>query len=114
MPRKEWKLRVQDILDAIAAIQDYVSDHDLDSFREDQKTIDAVVYRFVIIGEAAAALPDEVRARHPALPWDPIRGMRNVVVHEYAGIRTDTVWQTIDEELPRLVEDLEAILRDEE
>ena len=98
------------MLDAIAAIQRYTSEHDLDSFRQDPRTIDAVVYRFAVIGEAAAAIPQDIRAIHRALPWDQIRGMRNVVVHEYAGIRVDTVWQTIDEELPTLAASLEELL----
>jgi uncharacterized protein with HEPN domain len=110
VPPKDWRLRIQDIVDAISVIADYTAEHDLDSFREDQRTIDAVVYRFVVIGEAASAVPDEVRTRHPSIPWDQIRGMRNILVHEYAGIRVDTVWQTIRDELPLLVPALEEML----
>jgi len=71
---KDWRLRIEDMLDAITAI------------------------------------PEDVRMRHNAIPWDQIRGMRNVVVHEYAGIRVDTVWQTIHEELPDLAKSLGEML----
>ena len=103
-------MRVQDMLDAITTIEQYTAEHDLESFRLDQRTVDAVVYRFVVIGEAASALPEGIRARHMSLPWDQIRGMRNVVVHEYSGVRVDTVWQTISEDLPPLVPLLGAML----
>jgi len=98
------------MLDAIAMIESYVEQHDLESFRQDSRTIDAVVYRFVVIGEAAAAIPLDVRQEHDDLPWDRIRGMRNVIVHEYSGVRVDTVWQTIREDLPPIVGLLEAML----
>jgi len=112
VPPREWKLRVRDMLDAIETIGEYASEHDLASFREDRKTIDAVVYRFVVLGEAASALPDDVRGRQADVPWDEIRGLRNVVVHEYTGVRIDTVWQTICEDLPPLVPLLEAMLEE--
>ncbi len=110
MPPRDWGVRVQDILDAIETIQGYTASHDLESFRRDQRTIDAVVFRFVVIGEAASALPGSVRVQHASIPWDQIRGMRNVVVHEYSGIRVDTIWQTIQEDLPQLVPQLEALV----
>jgi uncharacterized protein with HEPN domain len=68
------------------------------------------VFRFVVIGEAASALPESIRNQHASIPWDQIRGMRNVVVHEYSGIRVDTIWQTLQEDLTPLVPQLEAML----
>ena len=56
MPR-DWKMRVQDILDAIDKIQRYTMGMSYDSFRTDEKTVDAVVRNFQIIGEAARHIP---------------------------------------------------------
>ena len=110
MQPRDWRLRVQDMLDAIKTIGRYTAAHDLESFRKDQQTVDAVVFRLIVIGEAASALPQSVRNERSGLPWDRIRGMRNVVVHEYSGIRVDTFWQTIREDLPPLVALLEEML----
>lgn len=53
-----------------------------------------------IIQQAAQALSDDYRARHPQLPWNAIRGMRNRLVHEYHGVDVDLVWWTLAEQLP--------------
>ena len=53
MPHRDWKFRIQDILDAIDAVQEYTRGMDLKSFIKDRKTVDAVVRNLIIIGEAA-------------------------------------------------------------
>ena len=55
------------------------------SFLADEKTIDAVVRNLEIIGEAAKQLPAEFKNRHSAIPWAQIAGLRNRIVHDYAG-----------------------------
>ena len=56
-PERGWKLRISDIIDAIAAIKEYTAGMNLKSFAEDRKTVDAVVRNFTIIGEAAIRIP---------------------------------------------------------
>jgi uncharacterized protein with HEPN domain len=109
MPAREWRLRITDILNSIAAIQSYVAGMDYDSFEADSKTIDAVVRRFGIIGEAAKHVPDNIRELHPEIPWKQMREMRNIVIHVYFGVKTRIVWQTVHKDLPPLVPLLEAL-----
>ena len=104
MPPRDWRIRVQDILDAIERVQRHVSDHDLARFTENELVVDAVSYCFGIIGEAARHVPDQVAAAHPELQWAEMRAMRNVVVHEYFGVTLETLWKTASEDLPGLVE----------
>jgi len=66
----------------------------LAAFISDDLTLDAVSRCFGIIGEAAAHVPEEVVAAHPEIPWADMRGMRNVVVHEYFGVTNETLWKT--------------------
>jgi uncharacterized protein with HEPN domain len=63
-----------------------------------------------IQGEATRFMPDDVLARHPALDWKRMQGMRNLIVHEYFGADLGIVGQTIQEDLAPLVPKLRAIL----
>jgi len=62
--------------------------------------IDAVVRELEIIGEASSNLTEEFRTKHPDLPWRDAIDMRNFLIHEYFGIRTQVVWDTCREDLP--------------
>jgi uncharacterized protein with HEPN domain len=110
---RDWRVRIDDILEAIRAIREYTQGMTAESFAADQRTVDAVVHNLTVIGEAAKAVPDDVTARHPELPWDKMRATRNVMVHVYFGIRRDIVWETSQSDLPPLVPLLETLLRDE-
>lgn len=110
MSPRDWRVRIDDILEAIRTIRGYTEGMTYDSFSADLKTVHAVVHNFTVIGEAATAVPEDIRARHPELPWDKMRTMRNVLVHVYFGIRRDIVWETVQSDLPPLVPLLERLL----
>jgi len=73
-----------------------------EDFTNDQKTVDAVIRNFIIIGEAAAHVPDDICFKHPEISWYEMRGMRNFVVHEYFGVSDRILWDTIQKNLPPL------------
>lgn len=82
---------------------------DRDSFMEDLRTQRAVVMSLMIVGEAAARVVAEHPAfveANPGIPWRGIRGMRNRIAHGYFDIDLDVVWQTVETELPKLIERL--------
>jgi len=83
-----------------------------EGFTQDEKTFDAVIRQPTILGEAASHVPDEITSRTPEIPWQEIRGMRNVVVHEYFGINMDIVWKTATKNIPGLRLLLERLLED--
>lgn len=103
MPPREWKIRIADILGAVLTIQDYVKGLDLAGFCEDNKTVEAVAYNFAVIGEAARNVPEAVIMRHPEVPWQNMKDMRNFMVHVYFGINREIVWKTLRDDLPPLV-----------
>jgi len=70
---------------------------------------DAVSYNFLIIGEAAAQLSEELKKGHPEIPWRVIIGMRNVLIHDYVQTNYEMLWQTVKEDLPPLQKLLTAI-----
>lgn len=95
MPHRDWSLRIQDILEAVDAIVTYTADMTFESFVADRRTVDAVIRNFIIIGEAAARIPDEVCQKYPDVPWTEMRAMRNFVVHEYFGVSDRLLFDTI-------------------
>lgn len=62
-----------------------------------------------IIGEAATRVSKEGRAKYPAIPWDDIVGMRNKLIHGYDTVDLDILWDTVTDDLPRLIEELQKI-----
>ena len=102
MPPREWSLRVDDILDAIARIERYVEGLTFDQFKTDQKTVDAVVRNLEIIGEAVRHLSAEHDSLSGDIRWMDAAGMRNILIHEYFGVDISIVWQTVVDDLPAL------------
>jgi len=104
-------VRVEDMLEAIERIEEFVQGIDLDAFLKDRRTSDAIVRNLEIIGEAARNVPEDVASRHPGVPWKKAREMRNVLAHAYFGVDLPTVWRTIQEDLPPLEARLHEVLR---
>ena len=110
MPHRDWKFRIQDILDAVTAIEKYTQGMEFNTFIEDRRTVDAVVRNLMTIGEAAVHVPEDICLRHPEVPWYEMRGMRNFVVHEYFRASDSVIWDTIQMDLPPLLNLLNKIL----
>jgi len=73
----------------------------------------ALVRLMEIVGEAAARVPKEERARYPQIPWPQIIGLRNRLIHGYDVVDFDVLWQIVTQDLPSLVATLEALIRAE-
>jgi uncharacterized protein with HEPN domain len=102
LPPREWRLRIDDILDAIARIERYVEGLTFEQFQADQKTVDAVVRNLEIIGEAVRHLSADQERLPGGPPWVDIAGMRNILIHEYFGVDLKIIWHTIIADLPEL------------
>lgn len=101
-PQREVVDYLRDMLDAIDKAAAFVCGMDRDRFRADDKTVFAVVRALEIIGEAAKRVPQAMRARYAEVPWREVAGIRDKLVHEYFGVNVDVVWETIQEDLPKL------------
>lgn len=114
MPPRDWAFRIQDILDAIVKIQRFTSDVDFEAFENDEELLDAVVHNLTVIGEAANHVPAEIVARQHEIPWRQMIDLRNFSVHAYWNLRPSVVWDTIQNDLPPLVEPLRKLLPENE
>jgi len=91
---------LEDMLDAMHRISEYLEGYVYDDFINDQKTVDAVVRNFEIIGEAAKNVPENIRRRQPDVPWAEMYVMRNIVSHQYFGIDYGIIWDVAVNHLP--------------
>jgi len=107
---RDAKLYLADMLAAINSIQTFTAGQTFEAFQSDDKTMSAVVRKMEIIGEAANAVPGEVKEIHPDVPWKDMVGMRNRLIHFYFGIKASVVWDTIQKDLPPLKKLIEGAL----
>jgi uncharacterized protein with HEPN domain len=107
---RDWRDRIRDILEAIAEIQKFTRGMDYETFKEDDKSIRAVEMNFIIIGEAANQIPEEVEEKYTTIPWNLMRAMWNRIVHVYFKVDEKLMWDTIRNDLPPLVPELERLL----
>lgn len=94
--------RLRDIREAARLIAQYVADTVESAFLADTQKQDAVIRRIEIIGEATAHLSEETRAELPALPFRKMRGMRNIVAHDYANVSLSIVWEVATVHVPEV------------
>jgi uncharacterized protein with HEPN domain len=103
MPSESCNNALMDIRDNILFAQEFVRGHDLKSFLADTKTVYAVTRAIEIISEASRRLPDDMRERHPHLPWRDIRDVGNFYRHQYDNVEASYVWRTVQERLEALL-----------
>ncbi|HEV7403768.1 MAG TPA: DUF86 domain-containing protein [Chthoniobacteraceae bacterium] len=108
MPDETQLGLLRDILDSATTIRGYLSGVTRDTFMVNTEKQDAVLRRFEIIGEAASRLTPETQALFPQLPFRAMRGMRNIIAHDYGDVDLDQVWQTAGADLKPLIEALET------
>ena len=109
MSPRNWKFRLEDIVDSIELIFEYAEDVDYNSWKKDRKTIDAIIRNLEIIGEAAAHIPEDIQKQYPDIPWHQMKGIRNMLIHEYFGVDIEVLWRTVQDDLPILHKKIQKI-----
>ena len=111
MPR-DYRVSLQDILEAANWINEYVRGISFEQFRADRKTVNAVVRNLEIIGEAAKNIPEPLRAKSPQIPWPRIAGLRDLLIHAYFGVDLDIIWDVVQNKLPALKAQVSELIAD--
>lgn len=106
------RLYLTDIVEASEAIAEFIAGLNEASFYQDSKTQSAVLQKLIVIGEAAARLPEDFRAQYPQIEWRDIIAFRNILVHAYFSINLEIVWETAIEDVPKLGRSITKMLQE--
>jgi uncharacterized protein with HEPN domain len=104
---------LQDIQTAMNRIEEYLEGLDFKKFKQDYKTVDAVIRNFEILGEASKNLPAEIKEKYPKIPWQEMYYLRNKISHEYFGIDYEIIWDVAKNYLPENKKQIEEIIQQE-
>ncbi len=110
MSRDEQE-RLRDIRDAITAIREHLANAgERSADKENPLLHDALLFQFVVIGEAVKHLASETREAAPEIPWADIAGLRDLIAHEYFRIDIHRVIEIVDHDLPALEQAVDRLL----
>jgi uncharacterized protein with HEPN domain len=98
------------ILDAIKKIEKYTQGIDEETFKINDLVQDGVIRQIEIIGEAVKRLSNELTSQYSHIPWQDIAGMRDKLIHDYFGVDLDTVWLTVEKDIPELKEEIKRVI----
>jgi uncharacterized protein with HEPN domain len=108
---KDQRVYLHHILDAAGRIEEYGSPG-RDVFFSSNLHQDAAIRQLAIIGEAASKLGEHVRDRHSEVPWAKIISFRNILIHDYVGVKLEILWDIIRDDLPTLKQQVQQILEE--
>ena len=108
--KRSARLFLQDILDCITLIREYLDGMSRDEFEDDMVVKDAVERRIEIIAEATKHVPEKLKAAHPEILWKSVVSMRNFLSHEYFAVVNESVWNVVQNHLGPLETAVTAML----
>jgi uncharacterized protein with HEPN domain len=111
MTQHDPAIRIRHMRDHAQEAIEMLGEAELEQLRDDRKLQLALVQLIEIVGEAASRIPEDVRQAHPSVPWQLAADMRNKLIHGYDVIEYEIVHDTVKDDLPALVRQLDAILR---
>ena len=109
MSKRDNSFLIQDMLESANKILDYTTGLSFEQFEIDNKTIDAVIRNFEIIGEASNRIDGDFKILNSQIEWAKMRGFRNRIVHDYFGIDLEIVWSIIQDDIEELIYQLKEL-----
>lgn len=106
---REWRFYVDDMIAFAEKVIAYTGGLDQERFVASGLNYDATVRNIELIGEAAAHVPEAVRAAHAQIPWRLVIATRNRLIHGYLGIDNDTLWSIVVSDVPALLVNLRGL-----
>jgi uncharacterized protein with HEPN domain len=110
MNAREDKVYLEDISGSIEIIFQHIKDMTEFEFSNNVLVQDAVIRRFEIIGEAVSKISADFKSAHPQIEWQLMKDMRNKLSHEYFGVSMNTIYSTIKQDLPFLLEQIKKLI----
>ena len=110
--RARDKGRLEDIIEYSDNVTNFINGHTFESFVADKRTYYSVMKNVEVVGEAAYMLSKAFKKAHPATPWKTVQGMRHVLVHDYAHVVSETLYETAVNGIPELREQVAKYLNE--
>ncbi len=110
--KRDWLFRIDDMLKSIDQIEQVVAQTNFKNFENNFILSNSIIRDLEIIGEAAKKIPDMICNQYSEIPWQDIRDMRNLLIHEYFGVNLNVVWNTAINDIPSLKNNLLKISKD--
>lgn len=111
MKEREWRFYITDMLEFGEKVILYTGRLTREEFFSNPIIYEATMWNLRLIGEAATHIPSEVQNANQHIQWGQIIGMRHRLTHGYLDFNENVVWTAIDNEVPKLIEDLRGLLR---
>ncbi len=108
---RDYKTYLKDIKNSIEKIEKYVGGLDFNKFKRSELVADGVIRNLAIIGEAAKNLPESLKENNKEIEWKKIAGFRDVLIHSYANVDLEIVWDVVSNKLKELKEAVEKELK---
>jgi uncharacterized protein with HEPN domain len=109
---RDPKIVLEQMLEAISDIEQIVADRSFEDYAAHRPTRRAVERCIEIVSEASRRLPDDLKDRHPAIPWQKIAGIGNVLRHDYDVVNDATIWHAATVDVLPLKAVVAGLLRD--
>ncbi len=99
---RDEKLYLHDIYECCEKILEYSKSISYGDFCNDRRTVDAILHNLLIIGEASKNLSKHFIEKYPGIPWKKIKGLRDIIAHQYFGIDYPMLWDIVKAKIPEL------------
>ncbi|NLW31123.1 MAG: DUF86 domain-containing protein [Fibrobacter sp.] len=100
------------ILDAAKKISDFSRPFsNADDLFTDKKSFDAVCMNFVVIGEMVERISDKFKLKYSTIDWKNIKGLRNIIAHDFFGVDAEEIWSIVKLHIPALIESIQKITK---
>ncbi|PIY69098.1 DUF86 domain-containing protein [Candidatus Roizmanbacteria bacterium CG_4_10_14_0_8_um_filter_39_9] len=109
--KKDTRVYLEDVIDSIHKIAGYIKDMSYETFENEIHWQDAVLRRLEIIGEAVSKLPDDYLKAHAQIEWRKMKGVRNIIIHDYASVDIKQIWEIVTKDLPHTKAQIEELLK---
>lgn len=108
---RDYKLYLDDILEAIKKIEKYTKGLSLQGLKKKDLVVDGIARNLEIIGEAAKNIPRPVKEKYPDIEWKKIAGLRDILAHAYFGVDLEVLWDIVKNKLPDLKKKVSCIVK---
>jgi uncharacterized protein with HEPN domain len=112
MPFEDVASRLEDILDAVENVQQFVTGRSFDDYRTNTMLRLAIERSIEIISEASRHIPAQMKAKHPSVPWQNVADIGNVLRHAYQSVDPHIMWEVVTHHLTGLRDAAEQMLRE--